>query len=179
LSPTHTPFPYWENLITIGKCVKPHGLKGEIGVKPITDFPERFEQTPRVFAHKQQDPVKPLIIETVRDRSGGFLIKFKGVEDKTAAEGLRGYFLAVTEDELVVLEEDEFWHWELEGLKALDEDGQELGVLTEVIESPAHDLYVVKTKDGRSHMVPAVREYVPEINIEDQTVVVRLPEMEE
>ena len=173
-----SPFPNWENLITIGKCVKPHGLKGEIGVKPITDFPERFEQTPRVFAHKQQDPVKPLIIETVRDRSGGFLIKFKGIEDKTSAESLRGYFLAVTEDELVVLEEDEYWHWELEGLKALDEDGQEIGVLIEVVESPAHDLYVVKTTEGRRHLVPAVREFVPDIDIESGTVVVRLPEME-
>ena len=175
---THTLFPYWENLVTIGKCVKPHGLKGEIGVKPITDFPERFEQTPRVFAHKQQDPVKLLIIETVRDRSGGFLIKFKGIEDKTAAEELRGYFLAVTEDELVVLEDDEYWHWELEGLTALDENGQELGTLVEVVESPAHDLYVVKTKDGRNHLVPAVREFVPDINIDDGTVVVRLPEIE-
>lgn len=169
----------WENLVTIGKCVKPHGLKGEIGVKPITDFPERFEDTPRVFAHKQKDPVKPLTIETVRSHSGGFLIKFKGVDSKSAAEALRGCFLAVTEDELVELEEDEFWHWELEGLTALDETGRKIGVLTEVIESPAHDLYMICTEDGRSHLVPAVREYVPDINIEEGTLVVKIPQMEE
>lgn len=176
---SRTDFPYWENLVTIGKCVKPHGLHGEIGVKPITDFPERFEETVHVFAHKQQDPVRPLEIEAVRNHSGGFLIKFKGVKTKDAAAALRGFFLAVPDDELVELEEDEFWHWELEGLRALDFDGNEIGVLAEVIESPAHDLYLIKTPGGREHLVPAVREFVPEIDIEKGIVVVKILEIDE
>ena len=174
-----SPFPYWDNLVTIGKCVKPHGLKGEIGVKPITDFPERFEQTEVVFAHQQKDPVKRLEIETVRTRSGGFLLRFKGIDSKEKAQALRGFFLAVPEDELVVLEEDEFWHWELEGLKAFDPEGTELGVLKEVIESPAHDLYVIETKAGTTHLVPAVYEYVPEIDVESGKIVVILPKMDD
>ncbi|MFA5507109.1 MAG: ribosome maturation factor RimM [Vulcanimicrobiota bacterium] len=172
-------FPYWESLVTIGKCVKPHGLKGEIGVKPITDFPERFEETVHVFAHQSKDPVRPLEIEAVRSHSGGFLIKFKGVESKDAAGKLRGFFLAVPEDELVELEEDEYWHWELEGLKAVSPDGLELGILAEVIESPAHDLYAIKTPDGKEHLVPAVRRYVPDIDLEAGIVVVILPEMDD
>ena len=172
-------FPYWDSLVTIGKCVKPHGLKGEIGVKPITDFPERFEQTETVFAHCQRDPVRKLEIEAVRAHSGGFLLKFKGVESKEQAAALRNYFLAVPEDELVILEEDEFWHWELEGLRALDFDGKEVGVLAEVIESPAHDLYLIKTPGGREHLVPAVREFVPEIDIEKGIVVVKILEIDE
>lgn len=172
-------FPYWDNLVTIGKCVKPHGLGGEIGVKPITDFPERFEQTETVFAHQQKDPVKFLEVETVRSHSGGFLLKFKGVDSKEKAEKLRGFFLAVPEDETVVLEEDEFWHWELEGLQAFDPDGNPLGVLKEVIESPAHDLYLIENDKGKTHLVPAVHQYVPDILIEENKIVVILPEMDE
>lgn len=172
-------FPYWDSLVTIGKCVKPHGLKGEIGVKPITDFPERFEQTETVFAHCQRDPVRKLEIEAVRAHSGGFLLKFKGVESKEQAAALRNYFLAVPEDELVILEEDEFWHWELEGLKAFTPDGHQVGELAEVIESPAHDLYLIKTPEGKEHLVPAVYEYVPEIDPENGRIVVILPDFGE
>lgn len=173
-----TPFPYWDNLVTIGKCVKPHGLGGEIGVKAITDFPERFEQTETVFAHQRKDPVRHLKVETVRAHSGGFLLKFKGVNSKDKAEQLRGFFLAVPEDELVLLEDDEFWHWELEGLKAFSPSGEALGTLKEVIESPAHDLYLIETPEGKTHLVPAVHEYVPEINIEKNKVIVIIPEIE-
>lgn len=172
-------FPYWDSLVTIGKCVKPHGLHGEIAVKPITDFPERFEDTETVFAHQQKDPVKRLEIESVRHHSGGFLIKFQGVDSKDAAAGLRGYFLAVPEDELVELEEDEFWHWQLEGLQAYSPQGQIIGTLKEVIESPAHDLYLIETPEGRTHLVPAVHQYVPEINLDQSRVVVIIPEIED
>lgn len=172
-------FPYWKDLVTIGKCVKPHGLKGEVRVKAITDFPERFEQTESVFAHQQKDPVTALEIESVRGHHGGLLVKFVGVDSIEAANKLRSHFLAVPDDELVELEEDEYWHWELEGLTAFSPAGEKLGQLKEVIQSPAHDLYLIETEQGRTHLVPAVHQYVPEINLEKSKVVVILPDMED
>lgn len=172
-------FPHWEDLVTIGKCVKPHGLNGEMRVKPITDFPERFEQTEKVFAHQQKDPVRPLSITAVRGHHGGLLVQFQGVDSIDKANALRGHFLAVPDDELVELEEDEYWHWELEGLAAFTPAGEPLGVLKEVIQSPAHDLYLVEGQDGRSHLVPAVHEYVPEIDIANKRVVIILPQMDD
>jgi 16S rRNA processing protein RimM len=123
--------------------------------------------------------VRPLEIESVRENHGGFLIKFKGVDNLAEAEKLRAHSLAVPDDELVELEEDEYWHWQLEGLKAFSPDGQPLGVLKEVVQSPAHDLYLVETSDGKTHWVPAVRQYVPEIDVENGRVVVILPEMDD
>lgn len=172
-------FPYWDTLVTIGKCIKPHGLHGEVRVKAITDFPERFEQTEHVFAHQQKDPVRPLAIESVRDSHGGFLIKFTGVDSLQDAEKLRGFFLSVPDDELVELEDDEYWHWQLEGLKVFSPEGLELGLLKEVIQSPAHDLYLVETSDGQTHLVPAVHQYVPEISLEKGRIVVILPQIED
>lgn len=172
-------FPYWEDLVTIGKCIKPHGIKGEVRVKPITDFPERFEQTEIVFAHQQRDPVRRLEVESVRGHHGGFLLRFVDVGTLEQANELRGFFLSVPDDELVELEEDEYWHWELEGLKAVSPDGEELGTLSEVIHSPAHDLYAIKMRDGSSQLVPAVHEYVPEIDIEAGRIVVIIPRVDE
>lgn len=165
--------------MTIGRCIKPHGLTGEVRVRPITDFPERFEQTEYVFAHRQCDPVKRLALEAVRAHSSGFLVSFRGVDSVEKAEQLRGYYLAVPEDELVILEDDEYWHWELEGLRAFDPQGRPIGVLKEVLESAAHDLYVIKDVDGKEHLVPAVHQYVPEISIAEDRIVVILPELEE
>jgi 16S rRNA processing protein RimM len=172
-------FPYWDSLVTIGKCIKPHGLHGEIRVKAITDFPERFEQTEKVFAHQEKDPVRPLEIASVRENHGGFLIKFVGIDSLTEADKLRGHFLSVPDDELVALEEDEYWHWQLEGLRAVSPGGGAIGVLKEVVQSPAHDLYLIEDVHGKTHWVPAVRQYVPEIDIENGRVVVILPEFEE
>ena len=172
-------FPYWSNLVTIGKCIKPHGLHGEIRVKAITDFPERFEQTESVFAHLQKDPVRPLEIESVRDNHGGFLIKFAGVDNLAEADKLRGHFLSVPDDELVELEDDEYWHWQLEGLKAFNPAGDPIGVLKEVMQSPAHDLYIVEDLNGKTHLVPAVTQYVPEIDLAGGKVVIILPEMDD
>ena len=172
-------FPYWDSLVTIGKCVKPHGLNGEMRVKPITDFPERFEQTEHVYAHLEKDPVRALVVESARDNHGGYLLKFEGVDTIEQAEKLRGFFLAVPEDETVILEDDEYWHWQLEGLKAFNTEGRQLGLLKEVVESPAHDLYLVEEPNGTIHWVPAVRQYVPEIDIANGRIVVVLPEMEE
>ena len=172
-------FPYCKNLVTIGKCIKPHGLKGEVRVKAITDFPERFEETVHVFAHASKDPVRPLVIEATRPQSGGYLITFQGVDTIEEAERLRGMFLAVREDELVQLEDDEFWHWELEGLQAYSPEGEKLGTLTEVIHSAAHDLYVISTPNQKEHLVPAVHQYVPTIDLEAKKIVVILPQLEE
>lgn len=172
-------FPYWKDLVTIGKCIKPHGLKGEVRVKAITDFPERFEQTENVFAHLQKDPVTPLEIESVRGHHGGLLIKFVDIDSIEQANELRSHFLSVPDDELVNLEDDEYWHWQLEGLAAFSPDGEALGTLKEVIESPAHDLYLIEASDGKSHLVPAVHQYVPEIDIENGRVVVLIPRIEE
>lgn len=162
---TRATFPYWKDLVTIGKCIKPHGLDGEMKVKPVTDFPERFYETENVFAHRREDPVHPLQIETVRPHQNGFLVRFSGYGDLASAEQLRGMTLAVWEDELVELEDDEYWHWQLEGLRAVDSCGQEFGTLKEVVSSLAHDLYVVEDLNGKTHLVPAVRQYVPEIDL--------------
>lgn len=170
-------FPYWNELITIGRCGKPHGLAGVVRVKAITDFPERFFETRRVFAHANRDPVRPLELTSVQDGHGELWIKFLGIDKIEQAEHLRGLYLAVPQTELVDLEEDEYWHWELEGLKAFSPEGKELGILKEVVQSPAHDLYLIEASSGQIFWVPAVHQYVPEIDIAAGRITIIVPEI--
>lgn len=171
-------FPYWKDLVTIGQCGKPHGLSGELRVRAITDFPERFEDTEYVFAHQQKDPVRKLSIDGVRATNSGFLIKFASVTSLAEAEKLRGFYLSVPQDELVELEADEYWHWQLEGLNAYSPEGKRVGVLKEVVQSPAHDLYLIEEDSGSSFLVPAVHQYVPEIDMDRARIIVIRPELD-
>ncbi|MCA9790622.1 MAG: 16S rRNA processing protein RimM [Candidatus Eremiobacteraeota bacterium] len=166
---------HWGDLVAIGKCLKPHGIRGELKVAILTDFPERFEETESVYLHNNQDPVHEVEVEAARFHHGSILLKLAGVDTIEQAERWRNYILAVPEDELIELEEDEYWHFELEGLEARKPDGQVIGKVSQVLNTPGHDLYVVQGPGGEV-LIPAVSEYVGEINLEEGFMVVTPPE---
>lgn len=174
-----------DQLVAIGKVIKPHGVRGEMRVEVLTDFPERFEETEEVHLippAKNGAPEGPgqiwlLPVESTRAHHGRMLVKLKGVSSMDQAGWLRNYVLAVPEDELVELEEGEYWHWQLEGLDVVTPAGEKLGTLREVLTTPAHDLYCVATGQ-REILIPAVNEYVHEVDLQGGRIVVTPPELE-
>ena len=160
-----------DDLVTIGVVGKAHGLKGEFRCIPETDFPERFLDTEKVYLHNGQAPVLKRV-ESARAHGGRILLKLEGIDSPTDAKQWLHYQVAVPEDELVELEEGEFYHFELEGADVEDENGQRIGVLQEVLENPAHEIYVVKTAQG-DLLIPAVPEYILEIS--DERIRVKVP----
>lgn len=163
-----------EALITIGKVGKAHGVGGAFQVVVLTDYPERFEDTESVHIHSGKEPVRLVGVESVQFRSGRIALKLKGVDTPEKCEQIKHYLLCAGEDELVELDEGEYFHFQLEGLKALDEDGESLGTLTEVLATPAHEIYVIQTAGGEV-LIPAVPEYILQIDIEAGFVKMRLP----
>lgn len=117
-------------------------------------------------------------LERARLHHGRIRLKFKGVDTVEQAQALRNYLVAVPEDELVDLDEGEFYHFELEGLDVVDEEGRPLGVLEEVLATPAHEIYVVKGPRGEL-LIPAVEAYVLAVDLEGNTMRVRVPEVDE
>lgn len=168
----------WQELVTIGRCLKPHGIRGEIKVAVITDFPERFEQMETVFLHRRKNPVIEMRLERCRFHKKAVLLQLEGVTTVEQAEEWRDYQVAAHPDELVDLEEDEYWHFELEGLDVVDPEGQPLGRLREVVFNPGNDIYVVEN-EGRELLIPAVKDYVLEIDLEAGRITVKVPEYEE
>lgn len=173
-----------DELVAIGKVIKPHGVRGELRVEVLTDFPERYEETDEVHLIPPRDAPRDappqlwkLEVESTRPHHGRMLVKFKGVDDMTRADLLRNFTLAVPQDELVGLEEGEYWHWQLEGLEAVTLDGEKLGTLREVLSTPAHDLYCIGTRKGEI-LIPAVDEYVHEVDLARKRIVVTPPKIE-
>jgi 16S rRNA processing protein RimM len=135
-----------------------------VRVVPDTDNPERFTEGSVVYARAARQGVAgapsgermALTLASVRGDDDFPIINFAGIADRGVAEGLRGYVLEVPSAELPALGEDEFYPFEIEGLTARDTDGQLVGCVTEVLDSPAHGLLVIRLESGREVLVPFV-----------------------
>lgn len=154
--------------IKVGKIVSAFGIRGEVKVYPYTDVPDRFEQLDSVMAETEE-----LEIRSVRYQKNLVLLKFKGVDDRNAAEALRGRFLTIDRDHLRETEEDEYFIFDLIGLEAVDQDGKHIGKVTDVIQNTAQDLYEIEVESGNRYLVPAVYEFVTDIDINSGIMKIR------
>ncbi len=157
--------------VVIGRVVAPFGIKGEVKVRPETDFPERFETITEVWLASQNGKGRVTRIESVRFHQSMALAKFEGVDDRTAAEGLRGAELRIDEAELMELGPDEYYVHDLIGLDVYTTDGEHLGEITKVLKGAANDVYVTPRA-----MIPAVKQFVREIDIAGSRMVVEAVE---
>jgi len=165
------------SLVAIGKVLKPHGVRGELRVQILTDFPERFHETSEVHLVSPEGLVLPRAVEGIRFHSTWVLMKLAGIKDPETVGKFRGWLVTVPEAELVELEPDEYWHFQLEGLEVRDESGAVLGRLEEVLQTPGHDLYSVRGPSGEI-LIPAVAEFVVSVDVEAGLMVVRPPVLE-
>lgn len=159
-----------EELIKIGQITAPHGLHGEVRLYPLTDFPERFATLRRALLGPEAHPVSVRVRGTVKNL---IILQIEGVSDRDQAEKLRLHYLQVPKSEIHPLPPGHFYVFDLIGLNVVDPAGKPLGKLVEVDSgNPVHDLYVVEVAPRKRYMVPAVREFVKEINLEKGIVVV-------
>jgi len=167
-----------DELVEIGRVAKPWGIKGEVKIKLTTDIPDRFEGLDGVYlCHGCLEPTYHRI-EWIKRLKDAVAVKFEGVETREEVEHLRGREVAVPESERAQLEEGEFYIYDLIGLEVVDTNGKPLGSLGSVYQGAAQDIFVVRTPEGPV-MVPAVAEYVYEVDLNRKRVVLTLPAMEE
>lgn len=157
----------------VGKLGRTRGVRGELWITPLTDFPERFEGLKEILV-SDRGGWKPMAIEATAMIGGRPTVKFAGVNNREEAARMTNRELAVPADQLVELPEDTYYVFDLVGCAMVDaESGDRLGEVTDVRRYPANDVYVVKTGDGHEVFFPAVAEMVTEIDIENKKIVVR------
>ncbi len=154
----------------VGLVLKPRGLRGELKAQSLTDFPERFD--PGATLHIGEASYEIL---TSQWDGGAVFLTLEGVDDREAAEALRGALIEVPETDRVDLEPGEYYLDEIEGCAVVDEGGATIGVVREVLQPGANDVYVVAREDKADLLVPAIPDVVVEIRIEEQTIVVDVP----
>ena len=151
--------------ILIGKIVSAVGLKGEVKVYNYSDRPDIYEETESIYV----DDVL-MRVKSVRTQKNMIILGLEGIEDRDAAEKARGSELFVTEDDLPELPEGEYYIRDLMGMEAVLEDGSCLGVVTDVIQNTAQDIFEIKTDEGKQVLTPNVPEFVLDIDLETRRV---------
>ncbi|MCX7761563.1 MAG: ribosome maturation factor RimM [Candidatus Kryptonium sp.] len=159
------------DLCIIGKILRPYGLKGQICVKPITDFVNRFKKLKRVYVGDNPIEVEEHYIVSSFLHNEEVILKFKNINDRTAAESFSGKFIYIPEEELLPLPEGFYYVHDLIGLKVYDVNGRKIGVITDVWLLPANDVYVVESK-GKEILIPAISEVVKKVDLENKMVII-------
>jgi 16S rRNA processing protein RimM len=162
--------------LVVGRIARAHGIGGEVSVEVRTDSPDlRF--APGTVLETDPPENGPLRIERARWHSGRLLVSFAEVGDRGAAEALRNTLLvADSATSPATDDDDEYWDHQLVGLAVETVDGAPLGILAEVAHPPGGDLLVVRRPDGGEVLVPFVRAFVPEVDLDVRRVVVDPPE---
>jgi 16S rRNA processing protein RimM len=158
--------------LAVARIVGSHGTRGEVRCEVITDFPERFKRTKRLYGGDEHIAYE---LERSRLDHRGVVLKLAGVDDRATAERLRGQTLFVPEDEAVQLPPDTyFWH-QVIGLEVRTADGRDLGKISEILQTGSNDVYVV-AREGKELLLPAIQDVVREIDLASGTMTVELLE---
>jgi len=162
-----------DDLFRVGVITSPHGVRGEVKVFPTTDDPARFKKLKQVIA-KCPKWEKTLDVTGAKLNKNMVILKFKDVDDRNAVESWRNVDLYVTRKDAVKLEEGEYFIADLIGLNVVTDEGEELGVLDDVLQTAANDVYAVKTENGKEILIPVIKQCILEVNIDEGFVKVHL-----
>jgi 16S rRNA processing protein RimM len=166
---------YMEDRLQVGIITSTHGVRGEVKVFPTTDDVKRFKKLKSVILDTGKENIE-LEIESVKFFKQFAILKFKGIDDINDVQKYRQKSLYVTRDKAVRLNRDEYFIADLIDLRVLDENDNEIGVMTDVMQTGANDVYVIKMNDGRELLLPAIKECVLKVDIEAGFVKVHIME---
>lgn len=161
--------------LAVGRITGAHGIRGEVKVEVLTDYPERFRPGAQLFLGSEAE-AQPVRVAAMRPHHEMLLVKLDAVPDRTTAETLMGQLLLIPEAEAMPLGEDENYAHDLLGLSVETKEGRDLGKVTDVLATGANDVYVVRGAEGKELLIPALRAVVLRVDLATGRMLVDLPE---
>ena len=155
--------------IKLGKITAPQGIKGEVRVYPYTDELTRFSEIEAVLLDGQKRK-----IQNARYMKNMAVLKLEGVDDRNMAESLRNKELLLAKEDLWEQPEDTYFIDDLVGCDVVSEDGDSVGMLKNIISRPAQDLYEIERTDGSTFLLPAVKEFIKNVDLDNKTITIHL-----
>ena len=155
-----------EDMLKVGILSSTHGVHGEMKVFPTTDDVRRFKKLKEVMLLKG-DEYLPLKIEGVKFFKQFVIIKFEGYDSINDIEKYKGMGIFVTRENAVPLKKDEYFMADLLGLGVIDDEGRVLGELTDIMQTGANDVYVIKLKAGGELLLPAIKQCILDVDINE------------
>ena len=164
-----------EQMFQVGVISSTHGVRGEVKVYPTTDDVKRFKKLKEVILDTGREQ-KLLEIETVKFFKQFVILKFKGIDSINDIEKYKGKSLLIDREHAVKLKKDEYFIADMIGMRVVTEAGQAFGTLKEVIETGANDVYIIDTKEHGEVLVPAIKQCILDVDIENSTMRIHLLE---
>lgn len=164
---------FMEELFQIGIISSTHGVRGEVKVYPTTDDVKRFKRLKDVLLDTGKEKIN-LEIESVKFFKQMVILKFKGIDTLNDVEQYRQKSLYVTRANAVRLSKDEYFIADLIGLQVFDEENNELGTLSDVLTTGANDVYVIELRDGRELLLPAIKQCILNVDINENKMQVHV-----
>ena len=162
-----------QDLLQVGVISSTHGIAGEVKVFPTTDDVNRFDYLKDVILDTGREKLN-LTVAGVKYFKNMVILKFKGIDNINDVEKYKRCPLKVTRENAVPLEEDEYYVADLLGLTIVDESGVTIGELIDVIETGANDVYEVKTPDGGHVLLPAIKDCILDVDMEEKIILVHM-----
>lgn len=162
-----------EDMLQVGVVTTTHGVRGEVKVFPTTDDSARFKKLKNVILDMGREKLD-MEITSVKFFKNLVILKFKGYDNINDVERFRQAKLLVTRDNAVELAENEYFIADLIGLKASSDEGEELGEITDVLQTGANDVYVISKEGTPDLLVPAIKDCVVNVDVEAGTIVLHL-----
>lgn len=160
-------------MIMVGEISGAHGIRGQVKVESLTDFPERrFAPGAEVYIEKQRRWAK---VQSSGLHKGLYLLGLEGIADRDTAQSLLHTYICIAREELEELPEGEYYHFQLVGLRVYEEE-RLLGELVEVMQTGANDVYVIRDGQGAEILLPALKSCILQVDLAAGLMRVRIPE---
>lgn len=164
-----------EEYFEIGQIVNTSGLKGVIKVKPFTDDIEKFKNFKTIYISIKKE-LKEFEIEHVRFSKNMVFLKLKGIDTIEEAESYKNYYLKIKRNKAEKLEEGSYYIVDILGSKVYTDEKKQLGEVVDVLQTSSNDVYVVKDELGKQILLPAIKDVIKSVDIENKTIIVHLLE---
>lgn len=164
-----------EKQLQVGVISSTHGVRGEVKVFPTTDDVTRFRQLKKVYLDTGREML-PLEIQNVKFFKQFAILKFRGIDNINDIEKYRGKSLMIDREDAVDLDEDEYFIADMIGMKVCTEDGGEFGTLKDVMETGANDVYIIDSPEHGEVLIPAIRECILDVDMDEERMTIHLME---
>ena len=161
--------------LQVGVITQTHGIRGEVKVFPTTNDAARFKKLKEVILDNGRERLT-MTIEGVKFFKQYVILKFKGYDSINDIEKYKNAKLLVTRENAVKLRKDEYFIADLLGMQVVTEDGEPFGILKNVLETGANDVYVVEMEDGKEVLLPAIKECIRNIDMKSAVITVHVME---
>lgn len=157
----------------IGQIVNHFGIKGMVKVNPYTEDISKFEKLKNILLEKE-GKLTQIEIEEVKYSKNQILLKIKGINTIEEAEKYRGCYLKIARKDAKKLPKDTYFIADLIGLSVYTEEGILLGKVDDIYNSGANDIYVVKAENGKQILLPAIKDVIKQVDLEQEKIIVHL-----